>query len=247
MNPRKSRRFFINRVLAAEMMAAHLSVYKGFKPLILVLSRSALEMGQIVAENLNGRLALTPALLSNHFSASFSARLSAPWPDNLANPMLAKLAPEPVYVTGYPAQVDGAVVVLLNDGIGGAGDEAETTMMATLRGLHRQHPAELICALPVAEAQALERIRPLTDTLACLHVSDIAGSVDRFYDNNAVADEDDVARILARAAAFARPAKLHAAMALSSAGEARMAMPPGGDDLTSPMQRAANPAPHLYH
>jgi predicted phosphoribosyltransferase len=69
-------------------------------------------------------------------------------------------------------------------------------MCAALQEVRAQHPARLICAVPVASPDAAERVRPLCDRLVCLAVEENFGGVGQFYqDFRQVSDEEAIAML----------------------------------------------------
>ena len=70
------------------------------------------------------------------------------------------------------------------------------TMAAALAAVRRQAPARLVCAVPVASADALARVRSFADDVVCLHVPQHFDGVGAFYLRfDQVEDEDVVAAL----------------------------------------------------
>ena len=72
------------------------------------------------------------------------------------------------------------------------------TMIAALHGLRQQHPARLVCAVPVSSPEALEKIRPLADEVVCLQVPLDFQAVGQFYRNFPQVDDGEVIALMAR-------------------------------------------------
>jgi predicted phosphoribosyltransferase len=65
------------------------------------------------------------------------------------------------------------------------------TMVSALQVVRQQHPARLVCAVPVASADALEKVRPWADELVCLSTPQDFQGVGQFYrDFEQVEDQD---------------------------------------------------------
>ena len=75
-----------------------------------------------------------------------------------------------------PVQVQGRTVIVVDDGLA-----TGATMIAALHGLRPQGPARLVCAVPVAPPEVLERVRALADAVVCLHVAPQFHAVGEFY------------------------------------------------------------------
>ncbi len=214
MDAQKIRRPFMNRVHAAEMLASHLSVYEGCRPLILAIPRGAVAIGEILAERLNGEL---DVILANKISAPYNPEYAIGAIDETGWSYMAPEAEVTGATWGYlekeklrqltllkrrraqytphkrPISKAQRVVIVIDDGI-----TAGNTMMAALRAARAGNPSELVCVAPVAASGSIDRIRPLADTFICLHMPDDAANVSQFYHNLSQVDDEEVARILMR-------------------------------------------------
>lgn len=69
-------------------------------------------------------------------------------------------------------------------------------MIAALHSLRNQNPARLVCAIPVASPEALEKIRPMADEVVCLHAPDNFQAVGQFYRHFPQIDDEEVIALL---------------------------------------------------
>ena len=75
-----------------------------------------------------------------------------------------------------------------------------TAMIAALASVRQQHPSRLVCAVPVASAEALAAIRPLADDVVCLLVPEDFEGVGQFYRDFQQVEDEDVLACLRSAA-----------------------------------------------
>lgn len=69
-------------------------------------------------------------------------------------------------------------MIVVDDGLA-----TGATMLAALKTLRQHKPARLVCAVPVASAQALEHVKPWADELVCLLVPENFQGVGQFYED----------------------------------------------------------------
>lgn len=96
--------------------------------------------------------------------------------------------------TGAP-EVAGRTVILIDDGIA-----TGSTIRAAVLALRRQHPKEIIIAVPVAAPDTCEALNPLVDDLVVLTMPEDFGGVSRWYEDFSQTTDDEVRLVLARAA-----------------------------------------------
>jgi putative phosphoribosyl transferase len=92
---------------------------------------------------------------------------------------------------GRPADLAGRTVIVVDDGLA-----TGATMIAALAWVRQQHPSHLVCAVPVASAEALAAIRPLADDVVCLSVPEDFEGVGQFYRDFAQVTDDEVIKCL---------------------------------------------------
>jgi predicted phosphoribosyltransferase len=87
--------------------------------------------------------------------------------------------------------VQGRVVIVVDDGLA-----TGATMVSALKALRQHHPAVLVCAVPVASADALQRVQVLADDTVCLTVPEDFIAVAQFYRHFPQVSDSQVLAIL---------------------------------------------------
>lgn len=211
---------FANRQQAAERLAHALAAYKGKNPLILAIPRGAVPMGQTLAQELGGELdVVLVRKLRAPFNPEFalgsvdesgwrfvadyaeSAGGTAVYLEQETQAQLATIRARRAQYTPLRPPLDpaGRTVIVVDDGLA-----TGATMIAALHGLRARRPARLVCAVPVAPAETLEKIRPYADDVVCLATPEFFRAVGQFYADFPQVDDAEVIDIL-REAGEARP------------------------------------------
>jgi predicted phosphoribosyltransferase len=215
---------FESRVDAGRRLARALGKYRGRNSLILAIPRGAVEMGAVIARELQGELDVV-----------LVRKLRAPWNPELAvgsidesgwsylapharaagadHPYLAKEKAEQLALlrrrraqytpARAPADPAGRTAIVVDDGIA-----TGASMIAALHSVRAKNPARLVCAAPVAAPESLEAVRPYADEVVCLEAPENFGAVGRFYRNFAQVKDDEVVALLARHGRAARAAQI---------------------------------------
>jgi predicted phosphoribosyltransferase len=84
--------------------------------------------------------------------------------------------------------------IVVDDGIA-----TGTTMRAALLAIRRAKPARLVLAVPVAPADAIERLRPEVDDILCLETPENFFAIGQFYEDFHQLGDDEVMALLERA------------------------------------------------
>lgn len=203
---------FHDRNEAARKLAAKLQAYKGKQPLVLAIPRGAVPMAKIIADELEGsydvvlvrklRAPINPELaigsvdesgwtyIADHAASTGadSAYIETEKQHQLAVIRQRRAQYTPIRAPEDPA---GRIVIVVDDGLA-----TGATMISALHGLRNRKPARLICAVPVAPPDTLDKVTELADEVVCLAAPDNFMAVGQFYAYFPQVDDDEVMQIL---------------------------------------------------
>ena len=203
---------FFSREQAAELLAQELIRYKGHHPLVLAIPRGAVPMGSIIATLLDGELDI---VLTHKLCAPMDPEYAIGAIDESGwvyiSPAAASAGINPSYLEQEKQRqldslkdrrmrfksgkksvpVKGRITIVVDDGLA-----TGATMIAALHAIRAREPAKLICAVPVASPDTLDRVSQLADEVVCLQAPDNFRSVGQFYRHFPQVEEDEVIRIL---------------------------------------------------
>ncbi len=204
---------FKNRADAARQLSRALERYANCNPLVLAIPRGAVPMGQIIAEALHGEL---DVVLVRKLRAPGNPELAIGAIDETGWAYIAEYAYAEVHDPWYaareeraqleilrarraaytpkraPIPVEGKTVIVVDDGLA-----TGSTMIAALHCARAKSPKRLVCAVPVAAADSLERVKPYADEVVCLHAPQHFYAVSQFYASFPQVEDDEVISILA--------------------------------------------------
>jgi putative phosphoribosyl transferase len=93
-----------------------------------------------------------------------------------------------------PVDIAGANVILVDDGLA-----TGASMRAAIAAVRKQHPENVVAAVPVASREAADSISALVDEFVCVSCPDSFASVGNWYRSFAQLRDEDVRALLARA------------------------------------------------
>ncbi|MFA6229291.1 MAG: phosphoribosyltransferase family protein [Rhodanobacter sp.] len=188
---------FSDRVDAAHLLAQRLANFAGSRPLILAIPRGAVPIGRVLADTLDGEL---DVVLVRKLGAPFNPEFAVGAVDEAGEVQVADYAVSAgaseaylreeakrqllrirqqrlLYGKGRAARDPrNRVVIVVDDGLA-----TGATMAAALTWVRKHAPKRLICAIPVASADALTRMTDLADEVVCLATPPNFSSVGAHY------------------------------------------------------------------
>ena len=205
---------FENRTAAAKQLVTALSEYRLKRPLILAIPRGAVPMAKVIADELDGELDVVlvrklrapgnPEFAIGSvdesgwvYLADYAATVGANerYIEGEVSAQLETIRQRRAQYTPVRPPIDPAsrVVIVVDDGLA-----TGSTMISALHALRAKNPAELICAVPVAPPDTLEKVRGNADRVVCLSAPINFQAVGQFYrDFPQVADEEVIAILAA--------------------------------------------------
>ena len=205
---------FDSRIDAARQLARALLRYRGRNPLILAIPRGAVGMGQVIAEELKGEL---DVVLVRKLRSPFNPEVAIGAVDESGWAYVADHAAhsgaDPTYIESEksaqldtlrkrraqytpaqpPIEAQGRIVIVVDDGLA-----TGASMIAALHAARARNPQRLVCAVPVAAADSLERVSALADEVVCLEVPEEFYAVGQFYRDFSQVEDSAVVAILAQ-------------------------------------------------
>lgn len=204
---------FPDRVAAAKRLAAALDHHRGKNPLVLAIPRGAVQMGRVIADELEGELDVvlvrklrapgSPefavgaidetgwAYIAPHARA---AGATDQYLKHEQHTQLEILKKRRVLYTPERPPIDpaGRITMVVDDGLA-----TGATMIAALHAVRVKDPAKLICAVPVAAPDSLELIQPYADEVVCLEAPPNFYAVGQFYRSFPQVEDEEVIKLLA--------------------------------------------------
>jgi predicted phosphoribosyltransferase len=211
---------FASRADAAKRLARRLVRYRGRSPLVLAIPRGAVEMGRVVADELGGELdVVLVRKLRSPINPEFAVGSIDESGWAYVAPHAASAGADAVYLQQEkqrqletlrerralytpnrpPIGAEGRIVIVVDDGLA-----TGATMIAALHAARAKRPQLLVCAVPVAAAESLERVRPYADELLCLEAPEDFRAVGRFYGEFHQVEDEEVIALLSQ-----QPIKAH--------------------------------------
>jgi putative phosphoribosyl transferase len=203
---------FKDRNDAAQRLADALAQYRGSKPLVLAIPRGAVSMGRVLADALGGELDVVLvrklgapenpefaigavdesgwAYVAPHAGA---AGASEAYVESETREQLKVLRARRSQYTPHRPPIDaaGRIAIVVDDGLA-----TGATMIAALHSVRSREPARLVCAVPVAAPDSVERVRPYADEMVCLDAPEGFHAVSLFYRLFPQVDDEEVKALL---------------------------------------------------
>ncbi|MEW5891113.1 MAG: phosphoribosyltransferase family protein [Pseudomonadota bacterium] len=201
---------FKNREDAARRLADRLLEYRGKNPLVLAIPRGAVPMAKIVADTLRGEFdVVLVRKLGAPGNPEFAigavdetgwayigpcagmAGASGPYLEALKARELETIRSRRAQYSPLRSPLDpqGRTVIVIDDGLA-----TGSTMIAALHAIRAKGPARLVCAVPVAPTETVEKVAAYCDEVVCLHTPEDFRAVGQFYlDFGQVSDAEVVA------------------------------------------------------
>lgn len=205
---------FDSRIDAARRLGRVLADYRGRNPLVLAIPRGAVGMGKVLADELGGELdVVLVRKLRSPFSPEFAigaidesgwtyvadhaarSGADAAYLEREKTTQLETLRKRRLQYTPARPPIDpkGRIVIVVDDGLA-----TGASMIAALHSVRAKQPARLICAVPVAAPDSLERIEPYADEVVCLAAPAEFYAVGQFYREFPQVEDEEVVAVLAQ-------------------------------------------------
>ena len=201
---------FRDRQDAANKLAHALQQYRGKHPLVLAIPRGAVPMGKLVAQALEGELDVVlvrklrapgnPEFAIGSvdetgwtYLSDYAQRMPEKYLEEEKNFQLSVMRERRASYTPIRAPIDpaGRIVIVVDDGLA-----TGSTMIAALHALRAKRPTKLVCAVPVAPSDTLEKISPYADEVVCLETPDMFYAVGQFYQSFPQVEDEEVIELL---------------------------------------------------
>ncbi|MDD3722711.1 MAG: phosphoribosyltransferase family protein [Lutibacter sp.] len=206
---------FTNREEAANLLVEKLKDYKGNKDAVIVaIPRGGVPIGYEIAKKLevpleivlskkighpsNKEYAIGAVTLKSSILSDAALEVSQEYILNETEQIrdLLKVRLEWYYGDKIPLELNGKIVILVDDGIA-----TGNTMISCINLIHLQKPSKIIVALPVASPSSFKKIKEMdeVDKAICLSLPINFQAVGQFYKEFNQVDDYEVIELLKKA------------------------------------------------
>ena len=199
---------FSNRYDAAMQLAPLLEKYKNEEGVVLAVPRGGVPLGYYLAKHLDfafdllmtkklghpaneefaiGAIGIEDSIVEENYNVPYNyieqetERIRKELLENYKKFMGNK----------QPVDIRNKVVIVVDDGVA-----TGRTILATLKMLRNKKPKKLVVAVPVASAEAAERISQEVDDFICLYTPEPFFGVGRFYHDFTQTTDEEVMMLL---------------------------------------------------
>ncbi len=195
--------YFRDRSEAGKLLATRLKQYRGQPGVVLAVPRGGVPVAYEVARELelpleivltkkighplNKEYAIGAASLQDHFVIPHD-QVSDEYIREEVSRIRRKLREMYAKFMGdrEPEPIAGKTVIVIDDGIA-----TGNTLLGTVQVLKKSGPSKIVIAVPVASAQAVEKLEEVVDEVVAIHVPEVFYGVGAFYDDfTQVSDEE---------------------------------------------------------
>ncbi|MBS4021794.1 MAG: phosphoribosyltransferase [Dethiobacter sp.] len=210
MNRRKG---YKSRQEAGEILADSLLTYRGKKGVVLAVPRGGVPVALPVVEALDFELdIIIPRKIGAPHQSELAVGAVCEDGEVLLNPHLIRsLGITDDYIdeaagrevkeikrrleayrgTSAPAEVEGRIVIVIDDGVA-----TGFTITAALQSAARRRPGELVLAVPVAPPDTLSMLAKEADNVVCPYQPEVFYAVGQFYQEFPQLKDDEVREML---------------------------------------------------
>ncbi|MEM5814785.1 MAG: phosphoribosyltransferase family protein [Candidatus Aenigmatarchaeota archaeon] len=202
---------FRDRFEAGKLLAKALAKYKGKDAIVLAIPRGALQIGQVLHEELELPLDIIVTKKIPHpMSEEFAIGAVGPEGEYFVDAMAAGDTPQSYieaqrrklaeaiedkyarYRGGRPKPVlKGKTVIIVDDGLA-----TGSTMLAAIHVIRKQKPAKVVVAVPVGPPDVAARMGREADEVICLLQPEFFYAIGAFYESFPQVDDEEAIAIL---------------------------------------------------
>ncbi len=202
---------FRDRFDAANRLAEMLMHYKGQECVVLAIPRGGLQIGYIVARELEapldivltkkigfpgnseyaiGAVSMTGRILTG------SVDVPASYIEEETGRIRQRLKRMYELYRGneQPMQVRGKIAIIVDDGIA-----TGSTMLATIDLVKEESPAKVVVAIPVGPSNTVRMLKKYADEVVCIETPDEFYAIGEFYENFEQVEDDEAISLLKEA------------------------------------------------